>query len=104
MAFVSFTTVASFESVGAILVVAFLIAPPATAYLLTKNLKKMIFLACIVGILSAIGGHFLAISINGSIAGAMATVAGLIFAIAFIFTRIKSKSASKITSMESIST
>ncbi|MFQ3214978.1 MAG: manganese/zinc/iron transport system permease protein [Marivirga sp.] len=104
MAFVSFTTVASFESVGAILVVAFLIAPPATAYLLTKKLKKMIFLACLVGILSAIGGHFLAISINGSIAGAMATVAGLLFAIAFIFTRIKSKSASKITSMESIST
>lgn len=103
MAFVSFTTVASFESVGAILVVAFLIAPAATAYLLTKKLKKMILIACIVGVLSAIGGHFLAISINGSIAGAMATVAGIIFVLAFIFARFQSKSATKITSKESLS-
>ncbi len=102
MSFVSFTTVASFESVGAILVVAFLIAPAATAYLLTRDLKKMIILSCLVGILSAIGGHFLAISINGSIAGAMATVAGLLFAVAFVYVRIKTKSDTKVAMRESI--
>jgi len=102
MAFVSFTTVASFESVGAILVVAFLIAPAATAYLLTKRLKTMIFIASIAGILSAIGGHFLAIYLNGSIAGAMATVAGVIFGIAFVYVRLKTKGDAKITSRESI--
>ncbi|GAA5027604.1 manganese transport system membrane protein MntD [Marivirga lumbricoides] len=102
MSFVSFTTVASFESVGAILVVAFLIAPAATAYLLTQDLKKMIILSCIIGILSAIGGHFLALSINGSIAGAMASVAGVLFGIAFVYVRITSRKVAKITSAEPI--
>ncbi|MEM9983074.1 MAG: metal ABC transporter permease, partial [Bacteroidota bacterium] len=44
-ALVSFTTVTSFESVGAILVVAFFIIPPATAQLLTKCLRHMIILS-----------------------------------------------------------
>ncbi len=103
MSFVSFTTVASFESVGAILVVAFLIAPAATAYLITHDLKKMIFLSCLFGILSAIGGHFLAIYINGSIAGAMASVAGILFGIVFVYVRISSKKVVKLTHDELVS-
>lgn len=101
MGFVSLSTVAAFESVGAILVVAFLIAPAATAYLLTHDLKKMILTACFTGILSAIGGYYLAVWINGSIAGAMATVAGLLFAIAFTYHRVMSRKVAKITSGES---
>lgn len=85
MSMVSLTTVVSFEAVGAILVVAFFIIPPATAYLWTNDLKKMILLACLIGIASAILGYYLAASINGSIAGAMATVAGFIFLFSFIF-------------------
>jgi len=102
MAFVSFTTVASFESVGAILVVAFLIAPAASAYLLTKKLKYMIILASVFGVLSSIGGHFLAVWLNGSIAGAMATIAGLIFGIAFVYVRLRTKRYAKMASGESI--
>ena len=83
MSLVSLTTVASFESVGAILVVAFLVTPAATAYLITTDLKKMIVLSCLFGIASAIGGYYLAVVIDGSIAGAMATVAGLIFGLTF---------------------
>lgn len=89
MGFVSLTTVASFESVGAILVVAFLIAPSISAYLLTHNLKWMLALGAGFGILSAIGGYFLAYLTNGSIAGAMVTVSGLIFAICYLTSRIK---------------
>jgi manganese/zinc/iron transport system permease protein len=85
MGMVSLTTVASFESVGAILVVAMLIAPPATAYLLTDRLSRMIVYAVIVGVLSAIGGYLVTVFINGSIAGAMAVVAGLFFAAALLF-------------------
>lgn len=84
MGAVSVTTVASFESVGAILVVALLIAPAATAYLLTDNLKWMLALACLAGILSALGGYYLAVWLDGSIAGAIATVTGLLFAIAMV--------------------
>lgn len=81
MSAVSFTTVASFESVGAILVVAFLIVPAAIAYLLTDNLKIMLILSVIAGILSAILGYYVALLIDGSIAGAMASVLGLLFII-----------------------
>jgi len=85
MSMVSLTTVVSFEAVGAILVVAFFIIPAATAYLLTDNLKKMLLLACGFGILSSALGYVLAATINGSIAGSMATVAGFLFLITFIF-------------------
>jgi manganese/zinc/iron transport system permease protein len=80
MGLVSLTTVVSFESVGAILVVALLITPPAAAYLLTDSLKKMLWLTALLGVLTAIGGYYLALVLDGSIAGAMATVAGILFA------------------------
>lgn len=91
MGLVSLTTVVSFESVGAILVVALLIAPPATAYLLTESLKKMLWLTALLGILTAVGGYYLALILDGSIAGAMATFAGVLFAVAWGWSRIKGK-------------
>jgi manganese/zinc/iron transport system permease protein len=85
MGAVSLTTVASFESVGAILVVALLIAPPATAYLLTENFKMMLIISALLGVLVSIIGYYLAVWLDGSIAGAMSTVAGLLFMLAFLF-------------------
>jgi manganese/zinc/iron transport system permease protein len=85
MGAVSVTTVASFESVGAILVVALLIAPAATAYLITDNFKWMLLLACGFGILASVGGYYLAVVFDGSIAGAIATVCGILFSIAVVF-------------------
>jgi manganese/zinc/iron transport system permease protein len=84
MGVVSLSTVAAFESVGAILVVALLIVPAATAYLLTKNFKKMLLIASSIGLLISIGGYWLAHFTEGSIAGGMASVAGILFAFAFI--------------------
>jgi manganese/zinc/iron transport system permease protein len=85
MSAVSATTVASFESVGAILVVALLIGPAATAYLITDNFKWMLAIASDAGMLSSIGGYYFAVWLDGSIAGAIAAMAGLIFALAMIF-------------------
>jgi len=85
MAAVSLTTVVSFESVGAILVVAFLIVPAATAYLLTDELPKMLLLSCLFGILASIGGYYLAVVLDGSIAGAITTVMGILFGFVFFF-------------------
>lgn len=85
MSAVSLTTVVTFESVGAILVVAFLIVPPATAYLLTDRLSTMLWLTVLIGILSALGGYWLAVWIDGSIAGAMAVVAGIFLGLALLF-------------------
>lgn len=85
MSAVSMTVVGSFESVGAILVVAMLVVPPATAYLLTERLEKMVALSVLLGIASAFGGYGLARWLDASIAGAMATVAGLLFLAALLF-------------------
>jgi manganese/zinc/iron transport system permease protein len=85
MALVSTTTVASFESVGAILVVALLTVPPASAYLLTDNFKKMLLIACLVSVGSSILGYWMAALMDGSIAASIATVSGLVFALTFVF-------------------
>jgi len=85
MMLVSLTTVVSFDSVGAILVVAFLVIPAATAYLLSTKLKSMIILSLIFGFLSSIFGYALAWKIDGSIAGAMAVCAGILFLIVLLF-------------------
>jgi manganese/zinc/iron transport system permease protein len=85
MSAVSVTVVGSFESVGAILVVAMLVVPPATAYLLTERLERMLVLSVLLGLASAVGGYGLARWLDASIAGAMATVAGLLFLAALLF-------------------
>ena len=85
MTAVSLTTVASFESVGAILVVAFLVGPPATAYLLTDTFKTMLLLSVAIGIVAVIVGYYLAFWLDGSIAGAVATITGIQFGLAFVF-------------------
>jgi len=85
MGFVSLTTVAAFKSVGAILVVAFLVAPAATAYLLTDNFPKMLVYSCISGLISSVAGYYLALWLNASVAGGIATVCGIVFALAFFF-------------------
>ena len=61
MGAVSATTVASFEQVGAILVVALLIAPAATAYLITDNFKWMLVIASVTGVLCAVAGYYFAL-------------------------------------------
>lgn len=84
---VSLNTVLSFESVGAILVIVFLAAPPAMAFLVTKRLKQMIVWASIFGIACSILGYFLAIWLNVSVSGSIALVMGLMLAGVFLWSR-----------------
>jgi len=81
---VSLTVVASFESVGAILVVAMLIVPGATAFLLTRRLWLMLVLSVVFGVISAVGGYLGASVTNTSIAGFMAVAGGFVFAIIIV--------------------
>ena len=81
----SVTVVGAFEAVGAVLVVALMIAPAATAYLLTSDLKKMLVLSVIFGVFSAIAGYWVAHFLDASIAGSMTTVLGLVFLIVYLF-------------------
>ncbi len=84
MSSVSVTVVGCFESVGAILVVAMLVVPPATAYLFTDRLGVMLVLSMLLGVASAITGYAFAAWIDCSIAGAMAAVAGGLFVVALV--------------------
>lgn len=84
MGAVSVTTVGAFDSVGAIVVVAFLIVPPATAYLLTERLSHMMALAVLLGAGSAVVGYYLAAIFDVAIAGMMAVVAGGFFVLALL--------------------
>lgn len=83
MVLVAVTAVASFESVGSVLVVAMFIVPPATAYMLTDRLQVMIGLSLVVAILSAVVGHLGALVVpawfgfqSTTTAGMMAVAAG----------------------------
>ena len=84
MGLVSITAVGAFDVVGSVLVVALMIAPPATAYLLTDRLSRLIGLSVLIGALSALSGYWLARALDASIAGAMATMAGVIFGIVYL--------------------
>lgn len=85
MAAVAATTVASFESVGSILVVAMLIAPGAAAHMLTDRLHRMLLIAALVGVIAAVVGYLLALRWNTSVAGMMAVVSGVEVALAVLF-------------------
>lgn len=85
MTLVSITTVSSFESVGAILVVSFIIAPSLTAYLLSVDLKKIILYSFFISATNALIGCLIANIFDVSIAGSIASVSGLTFFLAFIF-------------------
>jgi manganese/zinc/iron transport system permease protein len=89
MTMVSLTVVAAFESVGAILVVAMLIVPGATAYLLTSRLVVTLILAVAIGAASALGGYYAASYFDASIAGFMSVVGGVIFAAAMLFQAVR---------------
>lgn len=85
MTLVSMTTVASFDAVGAIMVVAMLITPAASAYLWTDRLVYMLLISSFFGVLSAIIGYYIAATIDTSISGSMAFATGIIFIISFLF-------------------
>jgi len=92
MTLVAVTTVASFESIGSILVIAMLIVPAAAAHLLTDRLLPMILVSVVVAALSAGLGHVAAITVPGwfgfvdtTTSGMMAVVAGLLFGLTVLF-------------------
>ena len=85
MALVSITTIAAFEAVGAILVVALMVVPPCAAYLLTVKLPVMIGLSLIFGIIAAVIGYYFAVLTNSSVSGSMVVVAGAELALATAF-------------------
>ena len=85
MGMLSVIIVSAFEAVGAILVIAMLILPGATASLLAHRLPKIFFLTLVHAVLSSIGGIHLATWLNCSPAGAMVVAGSILFLGAWAF-------------------
>jgi iron/zinc/copper transport system permease protein len=85
MSLLSMSIVAGLQSVGVVLLVAMLITPSATAYLLTNNLKKILVLSSLVGVISSVTGLYLSYHFNFSSGASIVLVAVVFFALAFIF-------------------
>ncbi|WP_068672893.1 metal ABC transporter permease [Oceanobacillus sp. Castelsardo] len=85
MILLTLVTVASLQTVGVILVVAMLITPASTAYLLTNRLSTMIFLSAFFGALSAVIGLYFSSEYNLSSGAVIVLATTSIFILAFIF-------------------
>ena len=81
----SATAVAAFDAVGAVLFIAFVVVPPATALLLTDRLGRA--LACAIGfaVAASVAGYWLAVAWDVSIGGMMACMTGVFFVLALLF-------------------
>ena len=78
-------TVAALQTVGAILVIAMVITPGATAYLLTDQFKKLLIIAVILGAVTSSAGAYISYFLNGATGGMIVTLQTIIFLVAFFF-------------------
>jgi len=82
---IAVTVVISLKAVGVALVLAMLITPPATAYLLTRRMGRMMALAAVFGILSGVVGLYLSFYAGIASGAAIVLVATALFVLALIF-------------------
>ena len=81
----SITAVTAFDAVGAVLLVAFVIVPPAAAYLLTDKLWRMLLYGALIGVGSSLLGYATALYFDVSIGGMMACYTGVFLGLSFLF-------------------
>jgi manganese/iron transport system permease protein len=78
-------TVAALQTVGACLVIAMVVTPGATAYLLTDRFSRLILIAVAIGAGTSFVGAYLSYFVNGATGGVIVTLQTLIFLAAFYF-------------------
>lgn len=85
MLMISMTTVASFQVVGSVLVISYLVGPCVTAYIITHDLKRLILYSIGISILNTLIGFSISITYDLSISGTIATTMGFVFALVCFF-------------------
>lgn len=83
-ALLSLATVAALQTVGAFLVVAMIITPGATAYLLTDRFHRLILIAVAIGVTTSAMGAYLSFFLDGATGGIIITLMTLLFLAAFL--------------------
>ncbi len=85
LSLLSLTAVAGLQTVGIILVVAMLVTPGATAYLLSDRFDHMIWIAMASGMFSSVMGTYISYHIDGATGGCIVVLQTLLFVVAMIF-------------------
>lgn len=89
LALLSLAIVASLKAVGIILVVAMLVAPGATAYLLTSRFDRMLAIAAIVAIGSSVAGTLISFHLDAATGPAIVLLQAAVFAGALVASRLR---------------
>jgi manganese/iron transport system permease protein len=77
--------VAALQTVGAFLVIAMVVTPGATAYLLTDRFPKLLMLSVAIGAVTSFVGAYLSFFLDGATGGLIVTLQTLLFLVAFFF-------------------
>jgi manganese/iron transport system permease protein len=77
--------VAALQTVGAILVIAMVVTPGATAYLLTDRFRTLLILSVVIGAATAATGAYLSFFLDGATGGIIVTLQTCVFLLAFFF-------------------
>jgi len=85
LSLLSLTAVAGLQTVGIILVVAMLVTPGATAYLLSDRFDHMILISMASGVFSSVIGTYISYHLDGSTGGCIVVLQTLLFVVAMIF-------------------
>lgn len=89
MLLLALVIVASVQTVGVILVVALLITPASTSYLITRKLSTMMLVSCVFSMVSSTLGIYISFKFNLPSGAVIVLIAAFIYAIVFIITQIK---------------
>lgn len=89
MVLLTAVTVSALQTVGIVLVVAMLVTPAATSFLLTRRLRPMMILAAVIGVVSAVAGLYLSYRANLPSGPAIVLVLAAFFCVAFLVSRLR---------------
>lgn len=78
-------TVAAMQTVGAFLVIALVVTPGATAYLLTDRFPRLIALSVLIGAVTSALGAYISYFLDGATGGVIVCLQTLVFLLAFVF-------------------
>jgi manganese/iron transport system permease protein len=101
-ALLSASTVAALQTVGAFLVIAMVVTPGATAYLLTDRFPRLIVISVLIGSLTSLVGAYASYFLDGATGGVIVVLQTLIFLVAFFFAPKHGMLAARRRSAESL--
>jgi manganese/iron transport system permease protein len=95
-------TVAALQTVGACLVIAMVITPGATAYLLTDRFGRLIVMAVVISVITCAIGAYISYFLNGATGGVIVSLQTVLFLLVFVFAPKHGLIASKLTTKRNI--